>query len=273
MTAPMRNSTRAMISTHLRASTKSPTPPRISARISSTAIHIGAPFVQRTPITPPYRPQNAPPRISPRGVGVSPPRPEGVCLPGAGMRRALSGSVPHDRREWGKVPRPACPLSRRPSGFLSGSVPHDRREWGKVPQPERSGGWGRGYLGADAEARQMGAVFGLLPVTVGEAPEGETGHFAGGGLRLEDDIDPVVLRGQRHLHVAIGRRGQQIGRHLLGEYQEVGEAVDAQTGAGGPRRDQIPCQIGPRGPGCEGQPEAVHRCDDTIIFPWASFST
>src|SRR5690554_4182106 len=76
MTAPMRNSTRAMISTHLRASTKSPTPPRISARISSTAIHIGAPFVQRTPITPPYRPQNAPTRI-PQEPGL----------------------VPHDRRE------------------------------------------------------------------------------------------------------------------------------------------------------------------------------
>src|SRR5690606_21072271 len=93
MTAPMRNSTRAMISTHLRASTKSPTPPRISARISSTAIHIGAPFVQRTPITRRYRPQNAPTRI-PQEPGL---------------------------------------------------VPHDRREWGKAPRPERSGGWGRGY--------------------------------------------------------------------------------------------------------------------------------
>src|SRR5690606_39430912 len=100
----------------------------------------GAPFVQRTPITRRYRPQNAPTRIpqepglvphdrrefvplsrrrgrpyqdhSPTTGGsvspccrdakgsirIIPPRPEGVCLPGAGMRRALSGSVPHDRR-------------------------------------------------------------------------------------------------------------------------------------------------------------------------------
>src|SRR5690606_33121189 len=35
----------------------------------------------------------------------------------------------------------------------SGCVPHDRREWGKVPQPGRSGGWGRGSRSSAAGDR------------------------------------------------------------------------------------------------------------------------
>src|SRR5690554_3899684 len=144
MTAPMRNSTRAMISTHLRASTKSPTPPRISARISSTAIHIGAPFVQRTPITPPYRPQNAPPRISPRGVGISPSRPEGVCPPEPVVKGSLPGLVPHDRRECVSLV-PGCEgLYQDQSPTTGGSVsPWCRDAKGSIrispPRPEGVG--------------------------------------------------------------------------------------------------------------------------------------
>src|SRR5690606_12717662 len=82
--------------------------------------------------------------------GMSPPRPQGVgegtAAEGGGRgwisppcKASLKGSVPHDRREWGKVPPPKA-------GVGGGSVPHAKRAR-KGQSPTRSMGEGTAAQG------------------------------------------------------------------------------------------------------------------------------
>src|SRR5690606_25881995 len=91
--------------------------------------------------------QSEPERIrTPRPQGVG----EGTAAEGGGRgwisppcKASLKGSVPHDRREWGKVPPPKAGvggwISPPCKASLKGSVPH-AKQGGRYRRRRRGGG-------------------------------------------------------------------------------------------------------------------------------------